>query len=101
MREIRTSGSMREAGNVRSRGAPVSYSTESPESFSFRIAVCFVRSALQLIPLFRRTHVSALDFCMSLFRWSGVAISLQPQGLDPLRAYPCVDERTCRAIRGS
>src|SRR5262249_7764021 len=36
----------------------------------------FVRLALQLIPLFRRTHVSVLHFCMSLFRLSRVAISM-------------------------
>lgn len=33
------------------------------------------------IPFFRRTHVSAFAFCMSLFRYSGFAIIIQPQGL--------------------
>jgi hypothetical protein len=28
----------------------------------------FVRSAQSQIPFFRRTHVSALNFCISLFR---------------------------------
>jgi hypothetical protein len=30
------------------------------------------------LPFFRRKHVSALNFCMSLFRWSGFAIIIQP-----------------------
>jgi hypothetical protein len=39
----------------------------------------FVRSAHSQIPFFRRMHVSALNFCMSLFRCQGVAIIIQPQ----------------------
>jgi len=33
------------------------------------------------LPIFRRTHVSALNFCTSLFRWLGIAIIIQPRGL--------------------
>ena len=55
---------------MRSRGAPVSYSTESPEN----IPPYFLSSHFSSVPLsrrlpfFRRTHVSAFNFCMSLFR---------------------------------
>jgi hypothetical protein len=84
------------------RAARLSPTLQRPQKdFLLELQLVFVRSALQLIPLFRRTHVSAVNFRMSLFRLLGVAISLQPQGLEPLRAYPCVDERACRAIRGS
>src|ERR1017187_8167454 len=31
------------------------------------------------LPLFRRTHVSALNCCRSLFRGPGVAINIQPR----------------------
>jgi hypothetical protein len=54
---------------VRSRGAPVSYSTESPDKrFSLYSSTHFADSAPSQISLFRRIHVSALNFCMSLFR---------------------------------
>ena len=54
---------------MRSRGAPVSYSTESPENVPpYILSTHFVGSALAQIPFFRQMHVSALNFCMSLFR---------------------------------
>ena len=46
---------------------PWGLGTESPEK-SLSFASRFVRSAHSQIPFFRRTHVSALNFCMSLFR---------------------------------
>jgi hypothetical protein len=42
---------------------------ESPENVSpLLLLTRFVRSAHSQIPFFRRTHVSALNFCISLFR---------------------------------
>jgi hypothetical protein len=38
------------------------------ETFSPLLSTRFVRSAHSEIPFFRRTHVSAFNFCMSLFR---------------------------------
>jgi len=79
---------------------PRGLGTESPgRSLLSLLSFRLIRSSA--VPLFRRTHISAFNFCMSLFRSSGVAISFQPRGLDPLRAYPCVDERACRINCGS
>lgn len=54
---------------------------ESPEKHSPFSSTRFVQSAHSEIPLFRRTHVSALNFCMSLFRRPGVAIIFSLTGL--------------------
>jgi hypothetical protein len=88
MREIRMSGSMR-GGRKRAfarRACLLLYGV--PRVSLLSSAARFVRSALHLIPLFRRTHVSALDICMSLFRLPGVAISLQPQWARPTPRLP-------------
>ena len=53
---------------MRSRGAPVPYSTESPDT---RLLCYSLESSVPLFcrfPHFRRNHVSAFNFCMSLFR---------------------------------
>jgi hypothetical protein len=48
---------------------PRGLGTASPgETFSPLLSTRFVRSAHSEIPFFRRTHVSAFNFCMSLFR---------------------------------
>ena len=47
---------------------PRGLGTESPERIPPLLSTHFVRSAHSQIPLFRRTHVSAFNFCMSLFR---------------------------------
>ena len=52
------------------------------EIISFCTSIRFVSTAHSAIPFFRRTHVSALNFCKSLFRLLGVAINIQPHGLD-------------------
>ena len=64
------------------RQNPRGLGTESPERPPFRYW-SFVGSALTLMPVFRRTHVSAFNICMSLFRGLGVAINIQPRGLAP------------------
>jgi hypothetical protein len=59
---------------------------ESPEKHPPVLSTRFVGSALFQIPLFHRTHVSALNFCMSLFRHSGFAIIIQPRRASRLDA---------------
>jgi hypothetical protein len=49
-------------------------------------SIHFVSSALPSFPLFRRTHVSALNLCMSLSRWLGVAIIIQPRWASEIAA---------------
>jgi hypothetical protein len=62
------------------RAARLSPTLQSPQEVSLLSqSTRFVRSALAQIPLFRRTHVSALNFCKSLFRCAGVAIIIQPR----------------------
>jgi hypothetical protein len=46
----------------------------------------FADSAPTQISLFRRIHVSAFNFCMSLFRFAGVAIIIQPRWARPTNA---------------
>jgi len=68
MREIRTSGSMR-GGRKRAfarRACLLLYGV--PTKFSPLLLTLLVRSAHSRFPIFRRTHVSAFNFCMSLFR---------------------------------
>ena len=61
------------------RAARLSPTLRSPrEHCSFAID-WFRRPAPSQISLFRRIHVSAFNFCMSLFRCSGVAIIIQPR----------------------
>jgi hypothetical protein len=59
---------------------PRGLGTEPPEKTapSYGLVSSF---PLISIPFFRRRHVSAFNFCMSLFRLSGVAIIIQPLGL--------------------
>src|SRR5580658_7495317 len=57
--------------------------------------------SLRRSPLVRRTHVSAFDFCKSLFRCWVSQSFFSLDGLEPLRAYPCVDERLGRELCGS
>jgi hypothetical protein len=79
MREIRMSGSMR-GGRKRAfarRACLLLYRVPRKQS-SFAIDSFRPFRSENRCPLFRRTHVSALNFCMSLFRQSGVAIIIQP-----------------------
>jgi hypothetical protein len=48
---------------------PRGLGTESPDKLPPMQVIRFVRSAHFQIPIFRRTHVSAFNFCKSLFRW--------------------------------
>lgn len=51
------------------RGAPAPYSTRVPRDLFLSLpSTRFVRAAHFQIPHFRRRHVSAFHFCMSLFR---------------------------------
>ena len=80
MREIRTSGSMR-GGRKRAfarRACLLLYGVPR-KVLSLVNRLVFVRAALSQLPFFRRIHVSAFNFCKSLFRCSGVAIIIQPR----------------------
>jgi hypothetical protein len=60
---------------------------ESPHKLcSFLLSTHFVRSAHSQLPFFRQIHVSAFNFCTSLFRWPGVAIIIQPRWARSLTA---------------
>ena len=50
------------------RKNPWGLGTESPEELPPLLLTGFADSAPSQISLFRRIHVSALNFCMSLFR---------------------------------
>ena len=51
------------------RAARLSPTLRSPQIISSPLfSIHFARSAPSRLPLFRRTHVSALNLCMSLFR---------------------------------
>jgi hypothetical protein len=69
MREIRMSGSMR-GGRKRAfaRRACLLLYRVPKQTFLLLLFNSFRHSARAQIPFFRRIHVSALDFCMSLFR---------------------------------
>ncbi len=74
-REVDSTGIGISAKNPRGVG------TESPTKTPPLLRTHFVGSIHSQLPLFRRTHVSALNICTSLFRRSGVAIIIQPRGL--------------------
>ena len=68
MREIRMSGSMR-GGRKRAfarRACLLLYGV--PRKLPSFLSSRLVRSAHFQLPFFRRMHVSAFNFCMSLFR---------------------------------
>ena len=88
MREIRMSGSMR-GGRKRAfarRACLLLYGVPR-ESFPPVRLTFSSATALFEIPFFRRMHVSALNFCMSLFRRSGFATIIQPQWANGLTAF--------------
>jgi hypothetical protein len=77
MREIRTSSSMRgrRKRTTASRACALLY--RSPQkNVAPLLSTGFADSAPTQISLFRRIHVSAFNFCMSLFRLEGVAINM-------------------------
>src|SRR5580658_6854084 len=78
---------------------PRGLGTESPGFTSSIILFVDLRSFAA--PFFRRTHVSAFNFCKSLFRCWVSQSFFSLDGLEPLRAYPCVDERLGRELCGS
>jgi hypothetical protein len=69
MREIRTSSSMRgrRKRTTASRACALLYLSPQ-KNVAPLLSTGFVDSAPSQISLFRRIHVSALNFCMSLFR---------------------------------
>jgi hypothetical protein len=69
MREIRTSGSMR-GGRKRTfaRRACLLLDQSPQKNIAPLLSTGFADSAPSQISLFRRIHVSAFNFCMSLFR---------------------------------
>lgn len=75
---------------------PRGLGTESPGSVPFCLSLVSSVPLIQRFRSFVGTHISALNFRMSLFRWLGVAINFRLLEPEPLRAYPCVDERTGR-----
>ncbi len=81
---------------------PRGLGTESPENIPPCDELVSSVPLSTTVPLFRQTHVSALNFCMSLFRWSGVSIISQPRWASAtaeLTRASTKEPAACRAAR--